>query len=168
MSATRLIAASVLCVAAWSAAVEASVVVSFVQPERYRDASRDGVARPASPREPALLEIARYLERLGEQRLTPAQTLRIEVLNVDLAGEVNPMQASTPQTRVLRPASWPRIRLRYTLLEEGGRVRAQGEETIVDMDYQSHGSTISSGDPLRYEKAMLEDWFTRRVAPARR
>jgi hypothetical protein len=167
MSATRLIAASVLCIAAWSAAAEASVVVSFVQPERYRDASRDGVARPASPREPALLEIARYLERLGEQRLTAAQTLRIEVLNVDLAGEVNPMQASTPQTRVLRAASWPRIRLRYTL-EEGGLVRAQGEETIVDMDYQSHGSTISSSDPLRYEKAMLEDWFTRRVAPARR
>lgn len=167
MSATKLIAATVLCAAVWSAASEASVVVSFVQPERYRDASRDGVARPASPHEPALLEIARYLERLGDQRLTAAQTLRIEVLDVDLAGEVSPFQVSTPQTRVLKPASWPRVRLRYTL-EEGGVVRAQGEETVVDMDYQSHAPTIGSSDPLRYEKAMLEDWFTRRIAPARR
>jgi hypothetical protein len=158
MAAMKLIAATVLCVAAWSATVEASVTVSFVQPGRYQD---------ASPREPALREIARFLERLGEQRLAPSQTLKIEVLDIDLVGEVNPMQASTPQARVLRPGTWPRIRLRFTL-EEGGVVRAQGEERIADRDYQSHRPMFSDSDPLRYEKAMLQEWFTRRVAPARR
>jgi hypothetical protein len=54
-------------------------------------------------------------------------------------------------------------------LREGQHVRnTQGEEAIVDMDYQSDASTNSPSDPLRYEKAMLGDWFTRRVAPARR
>lgn len=166
MSATKLIAATALCIAAWSAAAEAAVVVSFSQPERYRDAGRDG-GRITSAKEPALVEIARHLERLGSQRLAAGQTLKIEVLDVDLAGEVNPLQRLSPHTRVMRANTWPRIRLRYAL-EEGGVVRAQGEEMIVDTDYQSHASTITASDPLRYEKAMLEDWFKRRVAPARR
>lgn len=166
MTATKRIAATVLCIVAWSAAAEASVLVSFPQPERYRDAGRDG-GRITSAREPALVEIARHLERLGTQRLTSSQTLKIEVLDVDLAGEVNPLQRSTPLARVMRADTWPRIRLRYTL-EEGGVVRTQGEEMIVDPDYQAHASTISASDPLRYEKAMLDDWFTRRVAPSRR
>ena len=86
--------------------------------------------------------------------------LAIEVLDVDLAGEVRfPPRG---EVRVLRGAAdWPRIRLRYTLDDASGR-SAAAEETVSDPDYLRN--PLRSYSSLGYEKRMLEEWFRKRFA----
>lgn len=139
----------------------AEVTVDFLNPERYTDANL-AVDRPVGPDAPALQGIRREFERLGRQ-LPPGRALRIEVLDIDLAGRYEPQRVLAPNTRIMTGTTWPRLRLRY-VLEEQGRVLARGEEDVTDRTYLSRAGANQSGEPLRYEERMLEDWFSRRIA----
>lgn len=142
-------------------AARAEVTVSFLEPGRYTDANLQ-TDRPVGADAAALQALRRQFERLG-RRLPPGRSLRIEVLDVDLAGRYEPWRIQAPHLRVMTDATWPRIRLRY-LLEEGGRVLARGEEDVTDRTYLWRAGLARSGDPLQYEQRMLEDWFAQRIA----
>ena len=60
--------------------------------------------------------------------------------------------------------------VRYTL-ESNGKVIDSGEDQLSDMNYMGHINRYSEGDTLRYEKAMIDDWFkksSQRASPAER
>jgi hypothetical protein len=139
----------------------AEVTVTFTNPERYTDANIS-TDRPVRADAPALQALRREFERLG-RRLPPGRDLRIEVLDVDLAGRFDARRALSPNTRVLEPTTWPRLRLRYALMQQG-RVLAQGEEDVADRLYLSRPGLVRSGDVMQYETPMLEDWFARLMA----
>jgi Protein of unknown function (DUF3016) len=145
---------------ALSAPAEAAVSVTFVEPDRYSDVGlyRNG---NSAGRERVFREISQQFERLGERYLKPNQTLKIEVLDIDLAGRFEPWRPFAYDVRFMRTITWPRITIRYTL-EEDGRVTASAKESISDLDYLAHADLRTSYDPLRYEKAMLGDWFRAR------
>ena len=63
-------------------------------------------------------------------------------------------------------ADWPVIELRYTV-EQGGKVVASGTERLRDMLYLDHANRYFDGEPLRYEKKMLDDWFNERILAKR-
>lgn len=140
----------------------AAVEVSFLAPERFVDAGRYPGER-AKPGGGALRELALHLERLGETRLPADRTLKVEVLNVDLAGRFEPWRATAYDVRIMREATWPRVALRY-VLEQDGRELARGEETLSDLNYLDRPAGRLARDPLRFEKAMLDDWFCARFA----
>ena len=144
-------------------AAHAEVTVSFVDPGRYTDANLQ-TDRPVGADAPALQALRRQFEHLG-RRLPPGRSLRIEVLDVDLAGRYEPWRASAPHLRIMTDATWPRLRLRYRL-EEGGRVLARGEEDVTDRTYLWSAGLARSGAPLQYEERMLEEWFARRIGRA--
>ena len=50
--------------------------------------------------------------------------------------------------------------LRWT---RGDKVVASAEEQLSDINYLTPRNRYSSGDPLRYEKAMLDRWFEARI-----
>src|SRR4051794_8567170 len=77
---------------AGSMPASADTVVSFVHPEQFTDASLSGGYGP-KVEQPALSEIARYLGSLGTRYLGTRQTLGIDVMNVDLAGQFEPWRA---------------------------------------------------------------------------
>lgn len=143
----------------------AELAVTFDHPERYTDAALYG-DRGTTARQPAIDGIRQLLERLGTRYLRPGQTLRIEVLDVDLAGRFEPLRRFSSDIRVMLPVTWPRIKVRYTL-EDGGSARPAITETIVEQHYLSQAGSYLASDPLRYEKAMLEDWFRTRFAERR-
>ena len=62
----------------------------------------------------------------------------------------------------MRAVDWPRIKLRYSLENKDG-VLASGDETLRDMDYLKHVNVNYAADPLRYEKAMISEWFLTRL-----
>lgn len=148
--------------AAGTAAAE--IRVTFVEPRGFTDASLHA-GRSVDQDAPALAELRRILERAG-QRLPPGQDLRIEVLDVDLAGWFPPGQLASG-TRVLEPTTWPRIRLRYALTQQG-RVLASGEETLTDRTYLQRPDAARSTAPLRFEEPMLLDWLAERFGITRR
>lgn len=151
-----LLSAAALVAMARPAHAAGSVDVRFVDPDRYRDA---GLL--AADRERTLASLAAHLRRLA-QRLPDGQQLRVEVLDVDLAGE----RAVRPGTevRVLRGgADVPRLHLKWTL-EQAGAVIKSGEDRLRDLDYLSGSPVTPAGDEdLPYEKRLLTRWFEARI-----
>lgn len=143
----------------------AEVEVHFVNPRGFTDAALYRLG-PVDQDAPALVGLQRIFERLG-RRLPPGQDLRVEILDVDLAGFFPPWLPATPPIRVMEPTTWPRIRLRYALVQDG-RILASGEETVTDMTYQRRPAVTRSAAPLRFEEPMLADWFAERFGPAAR
>lgn len=139
----------------------AEVRVTFTAPETYVDAElRD---RGPRARDLTLKVIREQLVRLGERYLVPDQTLEVEVLDVDLAGELEWWHGPY-DIRFLRSVTWPRIKLRYTLKQGDATIRSS-EELISDPSYQMNViAATRSGEVMPYEKEMLARWFRTRFA----
>lgn len=133
----------------------AGVNVRFVNPGRYTDAGSFAASRASM--EAALRA---HLDRLGKRFLAPGQTLTIDVLDVDLAGDYELGRYGPSDVRIMRGVTPPRIKLRYVLAERGRRARG-GEETLSDINYQMNPSARLSSDLYVYEKALLDGWFER-------
>lgn len=148
--------------AAATAPAAGTAQVSFVQSDKFSDA---GDARRDI--EGNLRVLARHVEALATRYLSDGQKLTVEVLDVDLAGEVLPSHRWHQDVRVLKGgADWPRIKLRYTL-EAAGQAPRSGEQIIADMAYLQHiGGGYVGDEPLRHEKRMLNEWFVAQFAGA--
>lgn len=140
----------------------ADVTVNFVNPERFAD--RD--FRSSSKRSGILGEFERYFDRLGARHLKDGQAVRIDVLDVRLAGRYEPWHRQFNDVRVLRDTTPPRFKIRYTLTQ-GGRVIATGEESVSDMSYLWRSPAGRSSDRFAYEKDMLNRWFRDRFVSMR-
>ena len=150
-----------LALGATAAHCAGTVQVAYVQPDRYAD-----VGRMRYEVERNLNELTSQFEALGRRRLADDQTLRIEVLDVDLAGELRPSRRSAEDIRVVRgTVDWPRIRLRYTLESAGQPVRS-GERVLQDMAYLQRLGSAGVHGALPYEYRMLEQWFGAEFGPA--
>ena len=139
----------------------AGVTVTFSEPDKFSDV-------PFAPweRKEVLDELTAHFQKLAEA-LPPGVDLRVEVLDIDLAGRIHHRRAN--ELRVLKGgADWPMINLRYSLVQNGA-VIASGEERLRDMMYLDRrlSNHYSSGDPLRYEKQMIDEWFGKKIVPKR-
>jgi hypothetical protein len=153
----RLALAGVIALAAGSAG--AAVTVTYVAPEKYADVPRDTGAR-----DNLMNDLTDHFTWLGTA-LPPGQDLRIEVLDIDLAGREEPSARAVHDVRVMRGgADWPRMRLRYSV-EQNGQVIKSGEAQLSDMDYMAKVSRYGEEEPQRYEKAMIDRWFEKNIAP---
>ena len=145
-----------------SPSARAEVQVIFTAPETYVDAGllrRDG----ERAREVTLRTIREQLMRMGERYLAPGQAVEIEVLDIDLAGEIEWWHGPY-DIRFLRSYTWPKIKLRYTFKQNGQTIRSS-EELISDPSYQMNViAATRSGDVMPYEKEMLARWFRSRFA----
>lgn len=137
------------------AAHAGKVEVAFVNPASYSDAGAGAVEEAAN-----LREIDRYLRALGERFLPAAQTLKVEVLEVDLAGTVRPQFDGSGLRLVTGGADFPLIRLRYSLTGDGQP--RSGDERVADLDYTRGLANRGDSQALFYEKRMLFAWFKSR------
>ena len=136
-----------------------TVSVRFTEPDKFLDAGH-GSALADTQR-----VLSEHFTRLANSALPASQSLEIEVLDIDLAGEMQPWRRIWPDVRVMRgKADWPRITLRFTL-RDGERVMAQGEDRLSDMNYLQGGhlSQLRQSEPLPYERRMVTTWFNQRL-----
>lgn len=109
-------------------------------------------------------DIERHFQRLAERGLPAGDTPAIEVLDIDLAGWFEPFTFRTAaEVRIMRDVTWPRIKLRCALTR-GDQLLASGEEQVIEQNYLMTSNRYFVGDRLRYEKAMLDAWFERRIS----
>lgn len=156
--ATTLIA---LALALISDAAQASVRVTFVRPETFRDDD----FRSRAKRENAIVAFTKYFESLDRRYLTKGQQLSIEITDIRLAGQYEPWRPRYADVRILRDITPPRFSIRYRF-KSGGTV-VTGEETVTDMNYLSSPGARYSGDKFAYEKEILRDWFRKRFVEKR-
>lgn len=136
-------------------AAAGSAQCSFRQPDQWRDAGRTAVERERTGE--AVADIFRRLAA----RLPEDQVLKIELTDVDLAGE--PRWTQRGDLRVVTGgADRPRLDFAFAL-EAGGRVLTSGTASLADLDYQSGALRAANGD-LPYERRLLERWFERTFA----
>lgn len=139
-------------------AVAGTVEVSFVSPASFIDAGRTPWDKDAN-----LKALEKHLQSLGQRLLPANQVLKVELLDVDLAGILQLNRIRGEEVRVLRgSADSPRIHLKYAL-EADGVTKGGSTEWITDLDY-AHGGlpTRHDAEPLYYEKRMLDTWFKTR------
>jgi hypothetical protein len=155
---TRTMLAAAVALLATSAAW-AEVSVTYVKPDDYTD-----VPRSVIERDRVLKDFSEYFAKL-DKKLPAGQSLKIEVLDIDLAGRLYPRYSGGDDIRVLKGgADWPRMHLRYTLSQDGQTLRS-GDEQLSNMNYQMSMTRYADSEPLRYEKQMLDDWFKKTIAP---
>jgi hypothetical protein len=147
-----------------SAPTHAIVEVAFIEPGDYTDgAVRGGLF--GSGGLGTVNAVRQHLAMLGDNNLSPREALRIEVLDIDLAGRYEwwrfPFDA-----RIMRSSSVPAIEVRYIYYVDG-KIVDEGEERITDMNYLQGTRTGKPGGPLKYEKRMLDRWFRDRFVNRR-
>lgn len=151
----HLLALLALSALALPAAAAGRVEVSFVDPDSYTDIGLAGYQRERS-----LKTLDAYLRSLGRE-LPDGQTLKIEVIDVDLAGNLEPFGLHPYlEVRIQRSRSdWPRLNLNYTLLSEGHAPKT-GTVRLTDTGYlyALRGSNRAAEEML-YEKTMIKRWF---------
>jgi hypothetical protein len=131
-----------------------TVQVSFVEPEKFAD-MRDRAWRV----EDNVKALDKVLTEAAQTYVADGQTLKIEVLDVDLAGETRPGTGAF-DTRVLRGrADWPRITLRWRLEGAGLSAPRSGQAVIQDMAYLQRVPPSLADTHLVYERRMLGEWF---------
>jgi hypothetical protein len=151
--ATLLVLATLAC----NAHAAGTVTLNWQDPANYTDAGRNVVDRERS-----LLALGAHMQAWGAL-LPDGQTLRLEVLDLDLAGEVRHWPGwGMDEIRVMgdRP-DWPRMQLRYTL-QAAGQTLHSGEARLSDMGYLLRQQRDGA---LAYEKRMVDAWFRRTIAP---
>jgi hypothetical protein len=134
-----------------------TVNVSFIHPENFTDASLQGGYGTRAE------QVGRFFESLGPRYLKSGQVLTLDVLNIDPAGRIEWWRRGFYETRVLRDVYTPRF-----TLSKDGRTLVENKETVVDPNYLANpGIYFSPNDRLRFEKAMLKEWFRRRFGDQR-
>jgi hypothetical protein len=155
----HMLVGSILAVGA-ALAQAGTVEVRFMDPDRFSDGGRY-----VGEAEHVRADLAAHLGKLAARQLPVDQTLLVEVLDIDLAGEPR-VNARLDDPRVIRGhADVPRISLRYTL-KSGDQVLASGQDALVDLAYMDSSLVLTSVESLPYEKRMLTRWFAQRFPAA--
>ena len=139
------------------------VEVNYKSPETFTDMGRTDMASRGAD-EGYLVELRDYIQRTGKNRLPAGSTLAVTITDVDMAGRFEPERG--PQlndVRMVRAIYPPRIQLSYRLTDVAGVVRSEGERQLTDTAFEYKLSPIDRNDPLRHEKALMDD-FLRNVA----
>jgi len=151
-------AASTASAATGSAATVNSATVNYVNADRLTDVPRDRSERAFMESE--LLD---HFNKLAA-RLPAGQALTIDIVDIDLAGEVFP-RVPVRDVRVFKGmGDRPRIHLRYRI-EEQGKVVRSGERALTDSAYLN-GYNAYRSEIFAYEKQLLDDWFRKDFAPS--
>ena len=136
----------------------ARVSVDFREPAAFADAAE---RFPGDPRDTAHLDRLReHLVRAAAPRLPAGHRLEILFTAVDLAGEFEPWRG--PQwgdVRIVRDIYPPRLGLEFRLLDPAGRVVRAGTRALSDLAFLMKLTGGFRDDPLRHEKALLDDWL---------
>jgi hypothetical protein len=137
-------------------ATAGKAVVTFNNPEDYTDfPDRNGDGGEL------MKELSDHIIKLAAS-LPPAQELKIEFRDIDLAGTVKPNFRQPRDIRVVRGRTdWPAITVSFTL-SENGQVIKSGAEVLNDMTFLQRSNRYYPEDALRYEKKMLDQWMQER------
>jgi hypothetical protein len=138
-----------------SSAHAADVKVTWTEPSKYRDI-HSGSQGKKRFRENTFKELEKHLLKLAKALPEP-QLLEIEVLDVDLAGDVH--VGGMRDIRVVKEIYSPRIKLSYKLINADKAIIHSDSVNLKDMNFMMGNSSRYRNKSLGYEKKMLDDWF---------
>lgn len=136
-------------------AFAASSEVTWTDYKSYRDIN-EGNENRKSFRERTFKGFEKHFAKLAAT-LPEGQTLKIDVTDVDLAGDTN--AGGINRMRIVKQIYSPRMNFSYQLLDADGKVIQSDDVVVKDMNFMSGSSLKYRNKSLGYEKKMLDDWF---------
>lgn len=134
----------------------ADLEVKWTNPDKYRDI-RAGQESRKSFKDRTFKSFEKHFTKLAA-KLPEDQLLKIEVTDVDLAGDTRFDTIS--QIRVITELYFPRMKFSYQLINADKSVNTSGEADLKDMSFMNGGRLLRyRNESLSYEKKMLDDWF---------
>jgi hypothetical protein len=140
---------------------EGPVQVSWHDPAGFTEIRRSR-NRAMARRGDWVAELACHLRQRAQARLPTGERLEVVLVDIARAGEYEAApDPALGDVRIYRDVYPPAIELSFRRLDADGRVRAEGTRRLRDPGYLLHGA--SGGDPLRFEKRLLDDWLAREL-----
>ena len=148
-------------------AAPARVKIEFSDPEKFTDL-KDGALATEKGRQALVEQFRDHLVALGRKHVPADRVLEIRFTDIDLAGEYEPWRGPNfDDVRIVKDLYSPRLQFEFRILDAAGQVVKEGREDIRDMNFLMTATRLSSHDPLRYEKEMLNEWVRREFKPAK-
>ena len=105
-------------------------------------------------------QLATYLRQRAQSRLAAGQRLQVNITDIQRAGNYEPWRGfAFNDTRFIRDVYPPRITLTFVLVGADGQVIAEGERKLTDPGFLTGSTTVGAGDPLRFEKRLIDRWL---------
>ncbi|WP_426369608.1 DUF3016 domain-containing protein [Pseudocolwellia sp. HL-MZ7] len=142
-------------------AVAGESEVTWTDPDKYTDV-RSGNENRKHFKERIFKSFEKHFAKLS-QKLPEGKTLKINVTNVDLAGDVR--FSSMQQIRIVKDIYIPRLEFSYELVNADKSLAASGEVDLKDMGFMTSSSAYKSSSDLYYEKRMINKWFKNNFIP---
>ena len=143
---------------------EGPVTVSWTDPQAFTEI-RHSRNRFEAERGDWVRDIARHLATRAAGALGPGERLDVVITDIERAGDFEPGAGRSDGVRIVRDIYPPRIDLSYTLYDASGNVIGAGERSLRDIGFlHRHAGTVGSGDPLRHEKRLVDDWVRDELA----
>ncbi|QEI07751.1 DUF3016 domain-containing protein [Pigmentiphaga aceris] len=136
------------------------VDVQYVDPDNFTEFRHAGVGVDRNERG-WLNSLARHIAQRVGGVLPAGQHMTIVVTDVDRAGDYEPWHGGqSADVRIVRDIYPPSITLSFTLLSADGTILRAGQTRLRDTTFMMRMNHYSD-DPLRYEKALIDDWVSR-------
>ena len=149
-----------------AAAMAGEAKMSLHNPDKFTDI-KPGNGTDKSYRKGIERAFGQELSK-SAKALPAGQTLEVTFTDIDLAGEVDPVEMPGGyQLRLLKDVYFPRLEFDYRVLDASGAVVSEQKGVeLKDMSYLSMGSrTASSSGEFYYETKMLREWFNKTLQP---
>jgi hypothetical protein len=140
-----------------------AVNVHWADPTQFTEL-RYSFNRSEAARGDWVVQLAEYIRDRAAKQLPPGERLDVEILDIERAGEYEYMFGPNTDVRVMRDVYPPRMRLHVRRTGADGALLEDGERRISDIAYLNGPQPLSSSDPLRYEKRMIDRWVRRELA----
>ncbi len=144
-----------------------NITVAFFEPAGFTDL-RERAWRENDPDLylPALRE---HLAARASRYVPAGCVLAITFTDIDLAGDFEPWHGPrTDDIRIVRDLYPPRLALTFRVTDADGRVVQEGRRELRDLAFLFKLPSVFRDDPLRHEKALLDDWLDREFPRRRR
>ena len=128
--------------------------VTWKDYEKYRDIYPGNESRKHF-RERTFKNFEKHFTKLAES-LPEGLVLKIEVTNVDLAGDTH--VGGINRLRIIKELYSPQLTFSYQLLAADGAELTSAPVELRDMNFMMRSNLRYRNDSLGYEKQMLDDW----------
>jgi hypothetical protein len=132
--------------------------VNFFEPKKFTDVRDSSMGD---------YERTTYLDQMRDHLLEQAKyyvpeghTLRVTITDVDMAGDFEPWRGPRfDDIRIVKDIYPPRITLNFQLTNAEGVVVKEGRRDLRDLGFLMKITMGFRDDPVRHEKALLDDWL---------
>lgn len=146
---------SIFCLSNIKTAESAEYEADWVNVNNYDDI-RSGEQNRLAFQKQVISSFNKHFKKLAN-KLPDNQTLKLKILNVDLAGEINFM--GSRQVRVIKDLYIPRISLSYQLVDEKNEIISANEVNLKNMNFMHVSHSRYKNQFLGHEKLLLDNWF---------